>query len=239
MSRALMHQSGVALVVVLLAIGLLSATAMGLALSSTITRLTGANHDEAVMLANASEAALELAARELAAIANWDNVLLGVRTSTLVDGVPGLRHVAPGVSIDLVALTNLTTCGRAQMCTDAQVRDTTQERPWGDNNPRWRLFVHRPLPTGPLAFAPPVVYAVVWLGDDAAETDGDPLIDGAGPDQLGRYTMRARAEAFGPRGGRHTIEAEFARVCQQEGAAERCAPGIRVQSWRTVKSGAP
>jgi hypothetical protein len=239
MSRALMHQSGVALVVVLLAIGLLSATAMGLALSSTITRLTGANQDEAVMLANASEAALELAARELASIADWDNVLLGVQTSTQVDGAPGLRHVAPGVSIDLVTLTNLATCRRAQLCTDPQVRATTQERPWGDNNPRWRLFVHRPLPTAPLAIGAPPVYAVVWLGDDAAEIDGDPLADGAGPDQPGRYTMRARAEAFGPRGGRHAIEAEFTRVCQREGAVERCAPGIRVQSWRTVKSDAP
>jgi hypothetical protein len=239
MSRALMHQSGVALVVVLLAIGLLSATAMGLALSSTITRLTGANHGEAVMLANASEAALELAARELALIADWDNVLLGVQASTQVDGAPGLRNLAPGVSIDLVSLTNLATCGRTQLCTDAQVRGTTQERPWGDNNPRWRLFVHRLLPTGPLAVAAPVVYAVVWLGDDAAETDGDPLADGAGPDELGRYTMRARAEAFGPRGGRHAIEAEFTRVCERAGAVERCAPGIRVQSWRTVNSGAP
>lgn len=234
-----MHQAGVALVVVLLAIGLLSATAMGLALSSTIVRLTGANHDEFVMLANASESALELAARELAMVVNWDNVLLGIQASTLIDGAPGPRTVAPGVAIDLVTLTNQLTCGREMLCTDAQLRVATRERPWGDNNPRWRLFVHQPLPSRPMPSLMSPVYVVVWLGDDAAETDGDPLADGAEPEQPGRYTVRARAESFGPRGGRHAIEAEFARVCVDEAGGERCAPGIRVQSWRTVGHGAP
>jgi hypothetical protein len=233
------RQSGVALVMVLLAIGLLSVTAMGLALSSTIVRLTGANLDESIVLANASESALELAARELGTIANWDNVLLGVQGSTLVDGIPGPRTVSPGLVIDLVALTNQLTCGRAALCTDAQVRVMTRERPWGRNNPRWRLFVHQPLPARPLPTPTRPIYVVVWLGDDAAETDDDPLVDGAGPDQTGRYIVRARAEAFGPRGGRHAIEADFARVCVDDGAGERCVPGIRVQSWRTVEEAPP
>jgi hypothetical protein len=233
------RQSGVALVIVLLAIGVLSATAMGLALSSTITRMTGANLDEATMLANASESALELAARELGAIANWDNVLLGVQASTLVDGIPGPRTVSPGRVIDLVGLTNQLTCGRQPPCTDAQVQLVTRERPWGLNNPRWRLFVHQPLSGRPLPLPMPPIYVVVWLGDDAAETDDDPLADGAGAGQPGRYIVRARAEAFGPRGGRHALEAEFARICVDDGAGERCVPGIRVQSWRTVENGAP
>ena len=234
-----MHQAGVALVIVLLAIGLLSATAMGLALSSTIGRLTGANLDESVMLANASESALELAARELAMIANWDSVLAGVLASTLIDGAPGPRVVAPGVVIDLVTMTNQLTCGRDILCTDAQLRESTRERPWGENNPRWRLFVHQLLPVRPMPSRMPPVYVVVWLGDDAAETDGDPLADGAEPERPGRYTVRARAEAFGPRGGRHSIEAEFARACLDDGDGERCAPGIRVQSWRTVGNSVP
>lgn len=231
-------QSGVALVIVLLAIGALSATAMGLALSSTIVRLTGANHDESVVLANASESALELAARELAMIVNWNSLLLGVQASTLVDGAPGPRNVAPDVAIDLVTLTNQLTCGQQLLCADTQIRASTRERPWGANNPRWRLFVHQPLPP-PMPSLMPTVYVVVWLADDAAETDGDPLADGAEPEQPGRYTVRARAESFGPRGGRHAIEAELARVCVAEEAGERCRPGIRVQSWRTVENSAP
>lgn len=233
------RQSGVVLVIVLLAIGLLSVTALGLALSSSMVRLTGANLDESMVLANASESALELAARELGTIANWDNVLRGVQASALVDGNPGPRTVAPGRVIDLVALTNQLTCGRQPPCTDAQVRFATRERPWGRNNPRWRLFIHQPLAARPLPAPLPQIYVVVWLGDDAAETDGDPVADGAGPDQPGRYIVRARAEAFGPRGGRHAIEAELARVCVDDGAGERCRPGIRVQSWRTVEDAAP
>ena len=234
-----MGQSGVALVIVLLAIGALSATAMGLALSSTMVRLTGANYEESVVLANASESALELAARELAMIANWNSVLLGVQASTLVDGAPGPRNVAPGAAVDLVTLTNQLTCGQELLCTDAQVRASTRERPWGDNNPRWRLFVHQPLPPTPMPRLTPPAYVVVWLADDAAETDGDPLADGAEPEQPGRYIVRARAESFGPRGGRHAIEAELARVCVADEAGERCRPGIRVQSWRTVENSAP
>jgi hypothetical protein len=234
-----MGQSGVALVIVLLAIGALSATAMGLALSSTIVRLTGANHDESVVLANASESALELAARELAMTVNWNSVLLGIQASTLVDGPPGPRDVAPGVAVDLVTLTNQLTCGQQLLCTDAQVRASTRERPWGENNPRWRLFVHQLLPPAPMPRLMPAVYVVVWLADDAAEIDGDPLADGAEPEQPGRYIVRARAESFGPRGGRHAIEAELARVCVAEEAGERCRPGIRVQSWRTVENSAP
>lgn len=240
MVRSLLrHQSGMALIVVLLTIGLLSATALGLALSSTMTRLTAANQDESVALANTSESALELASRELAMVPEWNDVLAGTQTSTLVDGTPGTRTLVPGVTIDLVRLTNQLTCGRDALCTDPQVRAAVRERPWGDNNPRWRLFVHQALPDMPLPSGAPPVYVVVWVGDDAAETDGDPLTDGAGPGGEGRYTVRARAESFGPRGGRHAIEAELARVCLEDGGAERCAPGIRVQSWRAVGSGLP
>ncbi len=233
------RQSGMALVVVLLAMGILGGAALGLALSSTVSRLTVTNHDEAVGLANASESALELAARELALIANWDDVLLGTLASTFVDGAPGLRTVAQGVTVDLVSLTNQLTCGRTAPCSDAQVRATTRERPWGANNPRWRLFVHQPLSPLPMPAVLAPVYVVVWLGDDAAEVDGDPLADGAGPARDGRYIVRARAESFGSRGGRHAIEAELARVCVENGEAEACAPGIRVQSWRAVASGLP
>jgi hypothetical protein len=238
-SPVLKHQGGVALVMVLLTIGVLSATALGLVLFSTITRLTGVNYDESIVLANASESALELAACELAIVTDWDRVLLGTQASTLVDGVPGPRAVAPGVSIDLVTLTNQLTCGRADLCTDAQVSVATRERPWGLNNPRWRLFVHQFLPTLPLPSATLPIYTVVWLGDDAAETDGDPLADGAGAGQEGRYLVRARAESFGPRGGRHAIEAELSRVCSDERGEESCAPGIRVQSWRAVGNSLP
>lgn len=225
---------GAALVITLLAIDIVSALALGLVLTTTADRTAVANHDAAIDLLNAAEAALELSARELATVSNWDEVLRGRQTSTLVDGSPGLRSISPGETIDLMALGNVLSCGRAGGCSDAQVRATSEERPWGANNPRWRPFLHFCLtPPAPLPRAGPRLYVVVWIGDDARETDGDPGRDGAGPGEEGRYIVRARAEAFAPGGARRAIEADLARVC--DAATGGCTPGVRVQSWRTVR----
>jgi hypothetical protein len=238
MSAASSHR-GSALVVTLLAMGLFSTLAVGLALSASVGRAVAANYEEAMALANACDSALELAARELAAIPDWNEVLGGDRSSPLVDGPPGERRLA-GVVIDLEAMTHALTCGRASLCTDAQVHAMTIERPWGANNPRWRLFAYRPSPAMPAMPRTSVpTYVVVWIGDDARETDGDPSRDGAGAGQEGRYVVRARVEAFGYRGGRHAIEAELARVCTGDGEAEVCVPGTRVQSWRAVSGSLP
>jgi type II secretory pathway pseudopilin PulG len=131
---------GMALIVTLLAMALFSTLAGGLVLSSVLERSVAANQEEATELANAADSALELAALELGAIADWNEVLAGARTSARVDGAPGVR-VLPGGAIDLVLLTNELTCGRVTLCTDAQVRTATLDRPWGANNPRWRLFL--------------------------------------------------------------------------------------------------
>ena len=226
---------GIALVLALLAIAFFSAMAGGLILSTVLGRTVAENYEEAADLANVSDSALELTARELSAIAEWDDVLNGVRTATLVDGVAGPRTMPDGVVIDLVTLTNERTCGRVTVCTTAQVSEYAPERPWGPNNPRWRLFIHAPfpaLPVMPRNGGP--VYVVVWIGDDARETDGNPSLDGAGAEQEGRYVVRARVESFGARGGRHAVEAELARMCAVEAEAAVCRPGTRLQSWHVV-----
>jgi hypothetical protein len=231
-------ERGVALVLVLLGMTMLAAIGLGLSLTSSLARVSAANHDDALALMNAAEAGLELAARELALVA-IDDVLSGKVSSPMVDGVPGPRVVAPDVTIDLQVLTHQLTCGRVVPCTDAQVQQATAERPWGVNNPRWRLFVHTALHPPALPRAAPPLYIVVWIGDDAREDDGDPAADGAGEAQEGRYIVRARAEAFGPRGGRRAIEAELARLCASEPAGDVCVPGVRVHSWRAVSALVP
>jgi hypothetical protein len=232
-------QRGVVLVLVLLAMSMLAAAGLGLALGTSVSRMGTANHDEAVALANAAESALELAARELRGLP-LDEVLDGSRASAFVDGAPGVREIAPDFTVDLAVLTNQLTCGRTAACTTAQIRQVTAERPWGANNPHWRLFMHQRLdpPLGwPAAALSP--YVVVWIGDDPREDDDEPLRDGAGATGEGRYIVRARAEAFGPRGGRRVIEAEILRRCDESPAGEVCAPGSRVQSWRVVSSQVP
>jgi hypothetical protein len=225
-------ERGIALVITLLTISLFSALGLGLALSSSAARMADHNHEDATVTLNAAESALNLAVRDLAAITEWSQALDGTIRGSLVDGAPsGLRTLHAGETIDLTALTHELTCGRSTGCTDADRSAQTVDRPWGPNNPQWRAFLHAPLSLStPRRHHDP--YVIVWLGDDGRETDGNPGIDGGGVEGQGRHVIRARAEAFGPKGARRSIDAELARVCQATEAGEVCRPGIRVQSWR-------
>ncbi|MGH9201513.1 MAG: hypothetical protein ACRD2A_09770, partial [Vicinamibacterales bacterium] len=132
-------ERGIALVVTLLTISFLSALGLGLVLSTSIARMADNNHEDAVMVLNAAESALEVASRDLARIADWNLVLTGVERSPLVDGSSGARVLTDGTAIDLTRLTNQLTCGRITSCSDAQRTASTVDRPWGRQNPRWTL----------------------------------------------------------------------------------------------------
>lgn len=226
---------GIALVVTLVAMSVFAALGMALALSSAVERMAASNHDEATSLVNMADAGLELAARDLGRLDDWSLVLAGVQRSPLADGLPdGVRQPWPGTTIDLTGLTNDLTCGQWSACSDANIRTSTVDRPWGANNPRWRPFLYKLLTEATSPRQPTPSYVVVWLGDDGSEVDGDPLTDGGGPRQEGRYILRARSEAFGAFGTRRAIEAELIRLCRDSGAGETCLPGIRVQSWRVA-----
>ena len=236
--RAAQSERGVALLFAMMAMSALSVMAFALALSASVDRLAETNHHEAMELANAAESALELAARDLAVIPDWDPVLAGELQGQRVDGLPdGIRQPLPGLTVDLTALTNQLTCGQSSSCLDGSVRASTAERPWGENNPRWRPFLYDLFQfPGPRRASS--AYAVVWVGDDGGEADANPLTDGGGPAGEGRYIIRARAEAFGRGGGRHAVEAELVRSCQTVDGETQCTPGLRVQSWRTVAASA-
>lgn len=231
-------QRGVALIVTLLGVGLMTVLGLGLVLSAAAERLAGANHDDSVRLLNVAESALEITARRLGSLDDWSLALDGRVQSELVDGAPvGARHPLPGLVIDLTNLTNLASCGRAAACDDLQVAAPTADRPWGLNNPRWRAFLHAPLAALDDPLHRPPAYAVVLVGDDEEETDGDVTADGGGPDGEGRYIIRARAYAFAPTGGRRVIEARLARICTRVDGDEVCRPGSRVQSWWQLVGG--
>ena len=229
-----LDEQGTALIAALLAISLFSALGLALSLSSAVDRMAAANHEDAVHLLNMAEAALELAARELGRIADWNAVLDGSVRSSIVDGPPsGTRRISADSVIDLTGLTNDLTCGRASACTDVTRMAVTSDRPWGANNPWWQPFLHGPLTvaTNPRHVEP--AFVVVWLGDDGSEVDGSVLTDG-GTAAEGRYILRARAAAFAAGRAYRAVEAELARVCTPAASAETCLPGIRVQSWRVV-----
>jgi hypothetical protein len=239
MTRLLRAADGIAVITVLIVSGLVGLVALGLALLISVEHMAARNHREAVALLHAAEGGVELTARALALSLDWDAVLSGATQAPEADGPPsGWRDIGAGVRLDLDARTHLLNCGRVTACSEADLAAVTADRPWGADNPHWRLFLYggfRDL--GSYRFAAPV-YLLVWVADDARESDNDPSRDG--PDEnRGRGIVRVWAEAVSPSGGRRAIDAELARVCRARDSGPICLPGIRVQSWRDVRHAVP
>jgi hypothetical protein len=216
------NDRGVALVIVLLVMVSLSALAMSLALlSSTESRVTATYRDGLEVLYGA-EAALERVLPDLAAERDVNAVLTGVTMSTFTDGPPGSRQLPDATFMDLHSLTNTLSCGRVAACQDADLDALSEDRPWGRNNPRWRLYGYGLLPGASR------IYAVVWVADDPSETDADPQIDGGEPGgqaNPGRGRLSLTAHGYGPAGTRRVVEATVAT----DGGA------IHMISWREVR----
>ena len=230
-------QRGIALVLVILCTSFLSAIGMGLALIVVMDRLASGNLRGSVALLYAADTALELAVRDLARLDDWDLALTGAARSTFADGEPsGVRAIPDGGVIDLTAATNQLNCNRTTDCTGEQMSANSRERPWGENNPRWRLFAYGPIAHFAQFARPSSGYVAVWVADDGREQDGNPFAD-APADGPGRGRLRVRALASGPFGARRVIEAELARLCADSEAA--CRPGIRVQSWQEMRESVP
>lgn len=227
-------EPGLALIVVLLVAALVSVVGLGLALILTLGQLAGRNHRDATVLQAAAHAGIDLAADALA-VDDWEGVLGGWLTAPGADGSPDGVRMFETQPIDLAAETHLVNCGRRDGCSAADRAANTIERPWGSNNPYWRLYLFGPLSSlVPLRFAT-ATYLLVWVADDSREVDGRPDLDGgAGP---GRHVLRARAMAVGAAGARRIVEAELVRVCLD--GRSLCEPGIRVQSQREERHAVP
>jgi hypothetical protein len=77
-----------------------------------------------------------------------------------------------GTQLDLNQATDLVNCGHPS-CSSAEMSVRTADRPWGPNNPIWRLYAHGPLATfGSHGAIDSRVYVVVWVSDDPLENDG-------------------------------------------------------------------
>jgi hypothetical protein len=223
---------GIALILAVLATSFLSAVGVGLAVVLFMDRLATGNLRGSVALLYVADAGIELAARDMA-VSDWNAVLAGAARGTFLDGEPvGTRAIPGGGSVDLGTETNILNCGRTSPCTEMQMDAISAQRPWGVNNPRWRLYAYGPLASLPEVSRPTPCYLAVWVADDIRELDGDPLVDG---EVEGHGIVRVRSQVFGAQGSRRAIEAELARVCETAAGAETCRPGIRVQSWQEVR----
>lgn len=235
------HRSdrGIALIMVVLVTTFLSALGVGLMLAIFMDRLASGNLAGSVAMLFAADAGIELAARDLALASSWDAVLAGSEQGSFTDGTAsGVRAIPGGGAVDLTAATNQLNCGKATTCTTAQMNANSRERPWGTNNPRWRLYAFGPMEQFAALMRPAACYLMVWIADDAREVDGNPAVDEVQSGAPGHGIVRVRAEAYGVAGSRRAIEAELARVCP-DGASEPCLPGIRVQSWQELRQAVP
>jgi hypothetical protein len=232
-------QRGVALILAVLVTSFLSAVGLGLALIVMMDRLATGNLRGSVAMLYAADAAIELAAREVMTVEDWNLALRGEVRSRFVDGLPeGVRSLPDGGLLDLTAATNGLNCGKATACTPSDMAQSTRDRPWGSNNARWQLFSYGSFGNLAPIGRPASCYVAVWLADDGREVDDDPLVDSEDPGTPGGDVLRIRADAFGPRGARRTVEAELARRCRGEVSGE-CPMGIRVQSWQEVRQPVP
>lgn len=217
---------------VLLLTSLFSALGLGLVLSLSVEQMLTANFREASTLSHTATSALELALHELGPRAAWNDALGGTRTARLADGAPsGMRVMAGGGVIDLQQVTDLATCG-VSPCRESDIVARTAARPWGDANPRWRLFAWGHASTLAAAAWRGDPYLVVWIADDPRDADGDPWRDA--PEGVDGYgVLLLRAQAHGRRGAQASVEAIVRERCAT-GAPGPCVAGIRVQSWRIV-----
>jgi hypothetical protein len=215
-----MSERGVALILVLLVMMTLSALAMSLAVMVSTESRVSATYRDGLETLYGAEAALERVLPDLAAAPGFDGILTGLSVSSFIDGPAGLRRLPDGTFTDLRALTSMLNCGRV-MCSDGDLDEAREERPWGQNNPRWQLYGHGSVASPGDAR----IYAVVWVADDPSETDMDPLVDGRSEDNPGRDRLSVTAHAYGPSGARRIVEATIARNDR----------GLHVLSWREIR----
>jgi len=231
-------QRGVALILAMLATSFLSAVGLGLAVMVFMDRLATGNMRGSVALLHAADAGIELAAHDLART-DWNAALAGLARAGFSDGsTTGVRAIPGGGAVNLSAETNEINCSSASTCTAAQMTANTAARPWGVNNPLWRLYAFGPMEQLTQFAQPAACYLAVWVADDSSEEDGDPLADAVEEADSGHGIVRVHAAAFGLAGSRRAIEAELVRACRGGGVGA-CLPGIRVQSWQELRQAIP
>ena len=236
---AINSERGLALVVVLAAILLLSTLGAALVLATTAESLIAAHFRTGIEALAAADAILARSVADLGAVPDWTDVLSGRIASPFLDGpAMGTRRLADGSTLDLTRLVNQANCGRDAACRATDMDAVTAERPWGPNNPRWRVFASGGMPalTGQPQSAPSV-YVVSMVADDGTENDGDPESDGAiigGVTNPGLGLVEVRGEAFGPLGTHRIVQATVARL-DTVGAGAGALPRVRVLAWREVR----
>ena len=258
-------ENGIALMVAMMAMLLMSALGAALVLTTSSETIIAANFRSSGEGLYAADAALERIVGDLLSVPDWDPLLGGAVQSAFIDGSPsGSRTLSDGSTIDLTRVLAMVNCRKITPCTDSEMDQVTHERPWGRNSPRWRLFGYGHLSDlMPTASVSSPYYVVVMVGDDASELDSDATRDGITPCagavpvkgpveppawscNPGTGVLAVRAEAFGPGGTHKVIEMTVARTPMAGGQNSVAGDPqdynnssgqavIRILSWREEK----
>ena len=196
------------LLIALMSLVVLSALGTSLAVVMHTELRVAANYSASRETMYAADGALQIAVQEMLTVPDWNALLSSGALSGVVDGPPsGKRQLGDGSTVDLTQATNLA---------------NGEPRPWGANNPVWRLFAFGWLGTG--------TYVIAWVGDDFAENDGDPSTDGGGAANPGAGIIAIRAEGFGVGGAHAMLEATVRRDTGVGGG-----PIVRMLSWQQLR----
>ena len=234
MTTRLQREDGMAVIVALMAMMLMTALGMSLVLTTSSETMIAGNFRSGGEALYAADAILERSMDDLLTIPDWNKLLDGTLQSGFIDGAPSGERVLPdGSKIDLSQVLSFANCDKPTQCSGPDMDAYSEERPWTVNNPHWQLFAYGSigdlLPTGTINSP---FYVVVLIGDDPSETDDNPLGDGGAPvapatSNPGRGVIALRAEAFGPRGAHKVVEMTVAKTDTTE--LERGYTGQRGQ----------
>lgn len=178
------HERGVALVIVMMTITLLTALGAAITLATVTETAIAANYRDAAEAFYAAEGAVEFVMQELADVADWSDVIARPGQSAFVDGpADGIRTVG-AVTLDL-----------AQATRDVNAIATTPE---GAGQPPVLYAFGRFQDLVASGTSRSRVYVAVWVAD-RSEVSGE---DASVPDALS-----VLGQAYGPRGSRRTVEA--------------------------------
>jgi hypothetical protein len=177
-------ERGVALVIIMMTITLLTALGTALILATITETAIAANYRDAAEALYAAEGAVEFVMQELADVPDWSDVIAESGGSAFVDGSPdGIRMVGV-VTLDL---THATRDVNAIAAAPGAVR------------PPWVLYAFgRFEDLVPSSMGRSRIYVAVWVAD-RSETPGD---ETSVPEALSIF-----GQAYGPQGSRRSVEA--------------------------------
>jgi hypothetical protein len=173
----------------LIAMVLLAAIGLGLIGLTNTDALIAANVEQGQSAFYASAGALDEAIGEVMGSASWSAVLSGAAVSMFRD-TTRTPTLPSGLTIDLDAITVALQASAAAS--------------WGASAPAWRLYAYGPR-TIPGAAVSHWAYVAVWVSDDVADGDSDPVSDANG-------TIALLSRAWGAGGTRRGVVATVARA---------------------------